>query len=87
MKFVSQGDEHVWAAKWARSSLLKNTRHVITTDAFTAEMTHFHSLVSIQVQNTSFKISELCSVYTMGLYNYQQSPILKQISRLNANDW
>jgi hypothetical protein len=76
MKFVSQGDEHVWTAKWERSSLLKDTSHVTTTNAFTAEMTYFHFLVSIQVQNTSFKISELFSNYTMGLYNYQQFPIL-----------
>jgi len=71
MKFVTQGDEHVWVAKWERSSLLTDTSHVTTPNAFTAEMTHFHLLVSIQVQNTSFKISELCSIYTMGLYNYQ----------------
>ena len=70
MKFVSQADEHVWAAKWERSSLLKDTSHV-TTDACTAEMTQFHLLVSIQVQNTSFKTYELCSTYTTGLYNYQ----------------
>jgi hypothetical protein len=69
MKFVSQADEHVWAAKWERSSLLKDTSYVITTDAFTTEMTRFHLLVSIQVQNTSFRISELCSIYITGLYN------------------
>jgi hypothetical protein len=86
MKFVSQPDEHVWAAKWERSSLLKDTSHVITTDAFTTEMTQFHLLVSIQVQDTSFKIYELCSIYTTELYNYQQSPILKRISRRNEND-
>jgi len=86
MKFVSQADEHVWAVKWERISLLKGTSHVITTDAFTAEMTQFNLLVSIQVQNTSFKISELCSIYTTAIYNYQQSPILKRISRRNAND-
>ena len=87
MKFVSQADENVWAAKWERSSLLKDTSHVITTDAFTTEMTQIHLLVSIQVQNTSFEIPELCSVYSTGLYNYPQSPILKRISRRNGNDW
>jgi hypothetical protein len=86
MKFVSQADEHVWAAKWERRTLRKETSHVIT-HAFTAEMTQFHLLVSIQVQNNLFKIYELCTIYTTGLGNYQHSLTLKRISRRNANDW